>query len=114
MDGQVIILKDALKILSLKDRDNKPFPFDITYRTFNSQTKKGGKLIYYKCAKHLPEANPNTSLSLSPEAVFAREKISRNPNHFANRTRNIELSSGEIKTIRIDFIIDINGKTVIY
>jgi hypothetical protein len=52
--------------------------------------------------------------SLAPEAVFAREKSSRNPNHFDNRTRNIELPSGEIKKIRIDFIIEINGNKVIY
>jgi hypothetical protein len=114
MASQVIFLKEALKIISLKDRDNKPFPFDLRYRNFNSQTKRGGKIIEYKGVKHLPSANPNSELSLHPEVVFAREKPSRNPNHFDNRTRNIELSSGEIKTIRIDFIIQINGNTMIY
>lgn len=114
MNSRVVFLKEAVKIFSLKDRENKPFPFDLRYRTFNGQTKQGGKLIEYKGVKHLPSANPNASASLAPEAVFSRDKTSRNPNHFDNRTRNIELPNGDIKTIRIDFIIEINGNTVIY
>lgn len=114
MNGRVIFLKDALKIFSLKDRDNKPFPFDIRYRTFNSQTKQGGKMLEYKGVKHLPDANKNSLPSLNPEAVFAIDKPSRNPNHFDNRTRNIELPSGEIKKLRIDFIDSINGQKMIY
>lgn len=114
MNSPVIFLKEALKIVSLKDRENKPFPFDLRYRTFNSQTKQGGKMVEYKGVKHLPDANPNSNPSLAPEAVFARDTFSRNPNHFDNRTRNIELATGEIKKIRIDFIIEINGNKVIY
>ena len=114
MNSNVLFLKEALKVLSLKDREGKPFPFDLRYRTFNSQTKKGGKIKEYKGVKHLPGAKGETKLSLSPEAIFASEKPSRNPSHFDNRTRNIELPTGEIKKIRIDFIIEINGQKVIY
>jgi hypothetical protein len=114
MNSQVVFLKEAVKIIGLRDREGKPFPFDLRYRTFNSQTKQGGKMVDYKGAKYLPDANPNALPSLAPEAVFARDKSSRNPNHFDNRTRNIELPSGEIKKIRIDFIIEINGDKVIY
>lgn len=114
MNSRVIFLKEATKIISQKDREGKPFPFDLRYRTFNSQTKQGGKLKEYKGVKHLPDANPNAELSLHPDAIFARDTYSRNPNHFDNRTRNIELPTGEIKKIRIDFIIEINGNKVIY
>ena len=114
MNSRVIFLKEATKIISLKDKEGKPFPFDLRYRTFNSQTKQGGKIKEYQGVKHLPDANSHPELSLHPEAVFAREKPSRNPNHFDNRTRNIELPNGEIKKIRIDFIIEINGQKVIY
>ena len=114
MESRVIFLKEALNIISLRDRENKPFPFDIAFRTYNSQTKQGGKMVRYTGVKYLPEANKNSLPSLAPEAVFAPEKLSRNPNHFDNRTRNIELSTGEIKKIRIDFIDSINGNKVIY
>lgn len=114
MNSRVIFLKEALKIISLRDKEGKPFPFDLRYRTFNSQTKQGGKIKEYHGLKHLPDANHNQEISLNPDAVFAREKPSRNPSHFDNRTRNIELPNGKIKKIRIDFIIEINGQKVIY
>jgi hypothetical protein len=100
MQDQVLTLSEALKIFSQKD--SKGFiPFDITYRTFNENTKMGGKLKVYKGAKYLPEA-----LNLDNQK--------KSTQHFENRTRNIELSTGEIVRLRIDFIISVNGKTVIY
>lgn len=114
MENGIIHISDALKIMQLKDREGKPFPFDMTYRTFNSQTKKGGRLKHFISAKYLPEANPNSKPSLHPDAVFAEEKPTRNPSHFQNRTRNIELSTGEVKKLRFDFMISINNKKIIY
>lgn len=114
MESTEIFLKDALKIMQLKDKEGKPFPFDLTYRTLNSQTKQGGKLKIYTGVKYLPEANPNALQSKSVEAIFAEVKSLRNPLHFENRTRNIELQNGDIKKVRIDFIISINNRKVIY
>lgn len=114
METTVIFLKEALQIMQLKDKEGKPFPFDLTYRTFNSQTKQGGKLKTYNKVKYLPEANPNALPSKSIEAIFAEEKAEKKPMHFENRTRNIELQNGEIKKLRIDFIISINNQKIIY
>lgn len=114
MESTEIFLNDALKIMQLKDKEGKPFPFDLTYRTFNSQTKQGGKLKIYTAVKHLPDANPNALPSKSIEAIFAEVKSEKKPEHFDNRTRNIELQNGDIKKIRIDFIISINNRKVIY
>lgn len=114
MENTEIYLSEALKIMQLKDKSGQPFPFDLAYRTFNSQTKQGGKLKQYKNVKYLPEANPNASQSKSEAAIFAEDKSERNPSHFKNRTRNIQLETGEIQKIRIDFIISINNKKVIY
>lgn len=96
---KIISLRDALKVFSLRDANKMFKPFDLVYRTFNQTTKKGGKHIVYKGVRYLPSAK-NDSL--------------KNPNHFKNRTRNIELANGSIKTIIIDFIIKVNDKTVIY
>ena len=114
MENDTIYLSEALKIIQLKDSSNKRVPFDLQYRTFNSQTSKGGKLKTYLRARYLPEANPNAQPSKSLEAILAPEKPSRNPAHYKNRTRNIELENGEIVTIRIDFIDSINNRKVIY
>lgn len=114
MEITEIYLSEALKIMQLRDKAEKPFPFDLTYRTFNAQTRLGGKLKEYKNVKYLPEANPNALPSKSEDAIFSEEKSEKNPYHFKNRTRNIELETGEIQKIRIDFIISINNKKVIY
>lgn len=113
MGSEFIFLSDALKVFSLKDKEGKPFPFDLSLRTFNSQTKMGGKLKIYEGVKHLTEAKTSSLPSLN-EMVFVLDKPERKPSHFDNRTRNIELPNGEIKKIRIDFIISVNGKYVIY
>lgn len=111
MNQQRIFLKEALQIMSLRDREHKPFPFDIAYRTYNKQTKKGGKMMRIKGARLLPEANKSEKKDSIEDLMDNRP--SKNPNHFKNRTRNIELPNGSIKTLRIDFITEINGKTVL-
>ncbi|MFK7049888.1 hypothetical protein V3Q77_08300 [Flavobacterium davisii] len=98
---ETISLDEALKIFSIKDYKGMYFPFDLEYRTFNENTKQGGKLKRYKACKYLPEA-----LDLNNQIKAT--------NHFENRTRNIELSTGEIRKVNIDFIITINNKKVIY
>ena len=44
---------------------------------------------------------------------LSQKKEFKNPNHFKNRTRNISTSEGERK-INILFIIEFNGKKVVY
>lgn len=106
MKNDFLTLKDALKVFSQKDDKGMYLPFNIEYRTFNSQTKKGGILKRHERVKYLPEAiqDPNAH----------ENKQLRSTNHFENRTRNIELSTGEIRKVRIDFIISINNIKVIY
>lgn len=103
MENGFITLSEALKIFNLRDAKGMFVPFDIEYRTFNEQTKQGGKLKAYCGVKYLPEAK-----------ATEEETTGKTPNHYKNRTRNIELSNGEIKKIRIDFIVSINNTKVIY
>lgn len=107
-------LPEALKIMQLRDKEGKPFPFNITYRTFNSQTKQGGRLKSYSKATHISDANPNSIVKDTIFNILDPIKSMRKPSHFCNRTRNIELQNGEVKKIRIDFIISINNQNVIY
>ena len=109
-----IYLKQALEIMNTRKPDNSFAPFDLVIRTFNGQTGKGGKLIFYNNVRLLPEANPNKPKIETIQSVLDDVKATKRPNHYKNRTRNIELEDGSVKTIKIDFIILINGHSVIY
>lgn len=109
MEQQFFTLKEALKVFQNKNEIGMYLPFDLTYRTFNEQTKQGGKLKVYKGVKYLPEAKQTDEFDIAKQ-----NKHLKPPSHFENRTRNIELPTGEIKKIRIDFIISVNNIKVIY
>lgn len=92
--------------------------FDISYRTFNRNSKTGGKMKHCKNAKLVMKEK-----GLDPDSIYAllnfmpsevkKERIRKNPQHFENKTRNIRLENGEIKKINILFIHSFNGEKVI-
>lgn len=109
---KTISLKEALAIVDAVDEIGRPLPFDITFRTLQRNSKTGGKLYTYKQVvkyRKLKSDNPNYLKQVQTPA-----KRHRNPNHFANRTRNLELQNGDIKTVHIRLIITVNGLKVIY
>ncbi|HSD07907.1 hypothetical protein [Flavobacterium sp.] len=114
MQKEKISLKEGLAILNQKDEKGTLIPFDLTYRTFNSTSKRGGKLKIYSGARLLLEKNPNRTHRDSIENILVPIKTTKNANHFENRTRNIELSDRSVVKICIDFIISINNKEIIY
>ena len=116
MLAENIYLKDVLQQMKTPDADGKAIPFSIKVRTLNRYTKKGGKLNTYENAKLVMQEKQErvTSIialrTLQPKFLKDRKK----PNHFTNKTRNIRLPNGEKKKIHIRFIIEFNGKKVIY
>ena len=114
MQKETISLKDGLAILNKKDEKGTLIPFDLTYRTFNATSKKGGKLKSYLGARLLLEKNPNAIHRDTIENILVPIKATKNANHFENRTRNIQLPDYSVVTIRIDFIISINNQEIIY
>lgn len=114
MQTYKISLKEGLEILNQKDAKGTLIPFDLTYRTFNATSKKGGKLKTYSGARLLLEKNPNAIHRDTIENILVPIKKTKNANHFENRTRNIQLPDFSVVSIRIDFIISINNKEIIY
>jgi hypothetical protein len=114
MQKETISLKEGLAILNQKDEKGTLIPFDLTYRTFNATSKKGGKLKSYSGARLLLGKNPNAIHRDTIENILVPIKSTKNANHFENRTRNIELSDRSVVSIRIDFIISINNQEIIY
>jgi hypothetical protein len=114
MQKETISLKEGLAIINQKDQRGTLIPFDLTYRTFNATSKKGGKLKSYLGARLLLEKNPNRVHRDTVENILVPIKKTKNANHFENKTRNIELADQSVVSIRIDFIISINNKEIIY
>lgn len=110
-----IFLTDVLDQMELRDADGFAVAFDIEVREFSQQNKTGGKYRVYNDARLLiaKPSHKKHKKSLF-EKVMVEAKASKNPNHFYNHTRNLELSNGEKKKINIRFIIKFNGKKVIY
>lgn len=101
-----MLLSDVLKEMRRLDEQKNPIPFDITIRTYNSQNKSGGRLVTYENAVLMQPPKKPGLIRLSQKTDF------KNPNHFANRTRNLKTNEG-IKKIHILFIIKFNGVDVV-
>lgn len=101
---KTLFLKEVLMKMKALDSYKNPIPFSLKVRQYNRQSRSGGKIKYYENVTYL-----------TPSPLSKREgKDTRNPNHWKNRTRNIKLQSGEIQKIHILFIIEFNGKKVVY
>lgn len=107
-----ISLSEALRLMAEMDSNGKPVKFNLEVRTFNLQTKKGGKLKTYLGAEMLRKPQERNSL-LTKESVFEVQHNPKNHNHWKNRTRNIKVD-GKVKKINIDYIISLNGQKVHY
>lgn len=101
-----MLLSDVLKEMRRLDENKNPIPFDITIRTYNSQNKSGGRLVTYENAVLMQPPKKPGLIRLSQKTDF------KNPNHFANRTRNLKTNEG-IKKIHILFIIKFNRVDVV-
>lgn len=89
--------------------DGKRTMFDLTYRTFNQYNKMGGEFKEYKRCRLVMRNGKKSDL----ERLKVQKKT-KNPNHWDNKTRNIELLNGDVKTIHFKYIITFNGLNVIY
>ncbi len=114
MEIGTITLNEAFDIFNRRDSKGMFVPFDISFRTFSETTKKGGQLIVYEGVKWLPSAKEDNDKEITIHNVLDPVKARRDPNHFKNRTRNVELPNGNIRKVNIDFIILVNNYKVIY
>ncbi|GIM61133.1 hypothetical protein CAPN008_11830 [Capnocytophaga canis] len=99
---KTMFLKDVLKEMKKLDILKNPIPFSLKVRQYNRQNKSGGKIKSYE----------NVTLLQQPQKT---DKIAvKNPNHWENKTRNIKLANKKIEKINILFIIEFNGRKVVY
>lgn len=91
-----------------------PVKFSIQVRTFNSQNKTGGRLVKYENATLLMKPEKKQKVFNPMEHLYRSDRVRKNPNHWDNRTRNIETESGQVKKIKILYITKFNGLDVVY
>jgi hypothetical protein len=109
-----MFLRQVLEEIKKTDAKGDALPFDIEFRTYNRNNGMGGVLKKYEKAKLLIGKKLKGKPFIDAEHFYRKERIRKNPNHFDNRTRNIELPGGQIKKINILFITKFNNHEVIY
>ena len=109
-----IFLRQVLQAMRQVDELGKPQQFDIECRSFNRNNKMGGALIVYKNVRLLTGEKTNSKKNITPEDFFRSSRTRKNPNHYKNTTRNIELSNGMIRKLNFRYITKFNGVPVVY
>lgn len=95
---QVIKLIDALRLMEEVSQGAR-VRFDIKGTKYNRKQKTGGGVYHYRNAQLPYNLNPKPSTQSTSEAGVASN---RNPNHYKNATRNIQLDGvKEIKKVNI-------------
>lgn len=109
-----MFLRQVLEEIKKTDAKGDAISFDIEFRTYNRNNKMGGVLKRYEKAKLLIGKKLKGKPFVDSEYFYRQQRVRKNPNHFDNRTRNIELTGGQIKKINILFITKFNNHEVIY
>ena len=109
-----IFLRQVLEEIKKIDESGNAVPFDMEVRTYNRHNKVGGVLKRYSRAKLLIGKKMKGKPFIDAEHFFRQHRPRKNPNHWENRTRNIEIKPGEIRKINILLITKFNGSQVIY
>lgn len=109
-----ISFKEAMLLIDKLDKNGNPFPFDIKFRTLQRNSKTGGRLIEYKGVKKYKPKPFYSNNDILKSQVQSGMNQNKTPNHYKNRTRNLELQNGEKRKIHIRLIDSINGKKMHY
>jgi hypothetical protein len=112
---EVISLKQVLAMMAAAVE-----PFALRFVKFNEAkgtggeiVELGGQLLSNRGTVTAPESAP--AIGPGPESVDELEAhLTRNPNHFDNRTRNlVSMLNGNFTKVHIYLILEFNGKKVI-
>ena len=115
MNSTFIRLWDVLEIMDSMDGHGNPVRFQLKYVTANRSTKEGGEIIELKDAsKCSVRTNQGKEIFAERKNFPVNDKVSKDPHHWSNSTRNILLSNGQKRKLHIRLIIEFNNKKVCY
>ena len=115
MNSNFIRLWEALETMDSLDASGKPVRFQLKFVTANRTTGEGGDIIELKDATKC-SVRTRDGREIFPQRSFssAAERPGKNPNHYANATRNIRLPNGQKRKLHIRLIIEFNHQKVVY
>lgn len=109
-----IFLRQVLKKIDERLPDGNPGFFDLEVRLLNKNNKTGGAYRVYKSAKLLIGDKMKGKRFDEATHFYRQHRSRKNPNHWEHATRNFELPNGQVKKIKVRYIIKINGLEVVY
>jgi len=114
MTNNYIQLKDLLEQMNQLDENNMPKSFQIKFVTADRGKKTGGEIIEIPSAKRCVGYRNGKLVFDSRESSSPTTRKRRDPNHWANSTRNLLLPNKQIRTIHIRLIIEFNNQKVFF
>jgi len=115
MNSTFIRLWDVLEFMDSMDGQGKSVRFQLKFVTANRLEKTGGEIIELKDACKCSVRTKNGKEIFAAKKNFlADERITKDPNHWVNSTRNILLPNGQKRKLHIRLIIEFNNKKVCY
>ena len=107
MNLTYIELSKALDLMDQIDEGGKPATFQVKFVTANRIRRTGGEIIEIQNGRKCV-GNRNGSVVFDTRTKpVENPSISRNPDHWANSTRNILLPNGGIRKIHISLIMNL-------
>lgn len=91
---------------------DSPEEFSLMVITANKQNDTGGERLLIKRAWGHRQKTHRETMAIE-NAQKETKVFKRNPNHYANSTRNIRLVNSDIITVHIRLIREFNNKTVL-
>ena len=115
MNSTFIRLWDVLEIMDSFDGQEKPVRFQLKFVTANRSEKTGGEIIELKDAcKCSVRTKKGKEIFAAKKNIPVVERITKDPNHGVNSTRNLLLPNGQKRKLHIRLIIEFNNKKVCY
>lgn len=110
-----MIAKGIIKLRDvLQQMDTSAEPFSIAYVTYSKSEKKGGVIKRFSNCISTATRKKGERKEKATATAEASKSWAKNPAHFINATRNLQLlDSKQLRKLHIWLIIEFNGMKVI-
>ena len=116
MNHGYIRLGEVLNQMDKFGPDNKPSKFQIKFVTADRSLGTGGEIIEISNGRKCVGLNKQGSpvFDLRSKSPSTDSRITKDPRHWVNSTRNILLENGKIRKVHIRLITMFNKQKVCY
>ena len=114
MHSTFIQLIKVLDLMDQLDDDGKPVKFHVKFVTADRIRRTGGEIIEIQSGRKCVGNRNGKTVFDSRQKTDENPSISRQPNHWANSSRNIILPNGGIRKVHIRLIIEFNNQKVFF